>query len=131
MKMKRTVAFAILAGLIAWIPMGAISAQAQTVSSEVAADVHRAVEQYVKHDIELKEGFFLRDPQEQRVRDMALDYVHDGVEAAASGLHVVCVDFLSANRDRLDIDFYVGRSDAGDMEVSKVVIHKVNGTERK
>ncbi len=129
--MMRTVACAIVAGLVAWAPMGVTPAHAQTVRSEVAADVRSAVEQYVKHDIELKEGFFLRDRQEQWVRDMALDFVHDGVESAAGGLHVVCVDFLSVNRERLDLDFYVGRSDTGDMQVSKVVIHKVNGAERK
>ena len=129
--MKRTAAFAIVAGLVAWAPMGVTRAQAQTVSPEVAANVRSAVEQYVKHDIEVKEGFFLRDPLEQRIRDLSLDFVHDGVEPAAGGLHVVCVDFLSVNRERLDLDFYVGRSDTGDMQVSKVVIHKVNGAERK
>ncbi len=128
--MKRTAALAIVAALVAWAP-DAARAREQTVSPEVAANVRSAVEQYVKHDIELKEGFFLRDPQEQRIRDLSLDFVHDGVEPAAGGLHVVCVDFLAANRDRLDLDFYVGRSDAGDMQVSKVVIHKVNDAERE
>lgn len=93
--------------------------------------VHDTVERYVKQEGQLKGGFFLRDAQENAVRDLQFDYVHDGVERTEAGQYLVCVDFLDPAQKRLDVDFWLEPTSSGDLQVSKIRIDKVNGVARK
>jgi hypothetical protein len=65
------------------------------------------------------------------VRDLKFDHVHQGVEQAEAGQYAVCVDFLDQSKKRLDVDFWLKSAATGELEVSKIRIHKVNGVERK
>ena len=96
-----------------------------------AAKVRAAVEQYVQQDTKLKGGFLLSDPEQDQVRNLTFDYVHDAVEPASGNQQVVCVDFLDQNKDRLDVDFFLAPAPSGELEVTDIKIHKVNGVERK
>lgn len=93
--------------------------------------VQEAVEQYIKQDAQLKGGTFLRDAKANVVRDLKFDYVHQGVERTGTGQYAACVDFLDQSKNRLDVDFWLQPTASGDLEVSKIRIHKVNGVERK
>ncbi len=98
---------------------------------DVVGKVRAAVERYVQQDQQLKGGFFLRDPKDSEVRELRFDYVHKGVERTPDNLHLVCVDFLDRSDNRLDIDFYLKPAPSGELQVSKIKTHKVNGVERK
>ncbi|MCI0622138.1 MAG: hypothetical protein L0387_10805 [Acidobacteria bacterium] len=93
--------------------------------------VQAAVEQYVKDEAQLKGGFFLRDSAKGEVRDLKFDYVHQGLEKTAAGEYAVCVDFLDQSKRRLDVDFWLKPTASGDLQVSKIRVHKVNGVEQK
>ncbi len=111
----------------------AIHAQAQQKVEDPATKkkVQEAVEQYIKQDTQLKGGNFLRDAKENLVRDLKFDYVHQGVERTEAGQYSACVDFLDQSKNRLDVDFWLQPTASGDLQVSKIRIHKVNGVERK
>lgn len=129
-KLVASVAVVAVSGwLVAYTPF---RAQAQKPGdAPVAAKVRAAIEEHIARDTKLKGGFFVRDAKDQRVRDLALDHVHAGLEPGPGGLQVMCVDFLDRNKDRLDIDFYVKATASGDLQVADIKIHKVNGTTRK
>lgn len=93
--------------------------------------VPAAVEQHIKQDAQLKGGYFLRDAKENAVRDLKFDYVHQGVERTEAGEYVVCVDLVDQSKNRLDVDFWLKPIGTGDLTVSKIRIHKVNGVEQK
>lgn len=95
------------------------------------AKVRAAIERYVQQEAKLKGGFFLRDPQENQVRDLTFDFVHKDIESKAGNLQVACVDFQDRAKNRLDLDFSLKPTPSGDLEVTGIKIHKVNGAERK
>lgn len=117
----------------AWLGLFPASADQQTKATDPQGDakVLAAVEQYVRNDTKLKGGFFLSDPQEKQVRDLTFDFVHKSVDARPGNLQVVCVDFLDRAKNRLDIDFFLKPTPKGNLEVTDIKIHKVNGVERK
>ena len=43
----------------------------------------------------------------------------------------MCVDFLDRSKNRLDIDFSVKPSPSGELQVTDIKIHRVNGAEPK
>lgn len=130
--LKRTVVPMGAALVMAWGVMHvAVFGQSQKSADPQAAKVRAAIEQYVQQDTKLKGGFLLRDPKEQQVRDLALDFVHSGLESGPGGTQVMCVDFLDRSKNRLDIDFFVKPAPSGELQVTDIKIHKVNGTERK
>ena len=108
-----------------------LSAQSKAPADPQIAKVRVAIEQYVERDTKLKGGFFLRDAKEQIVRDLKLDFVHEGIEKGAGGQQVMCVDFLDRNQTRLDVDFSVKPAPSGELQVTDIKIHKVNGVIRK
>jgi hypothetical protein len=115
------------------LAVAAIYAQAQQKVEDPGTKkkVQAAVEQYIKQDTQLKGGYFLRDLRDNTVRDLTFDHVHQGVEQTPAGEYVVCVDLLDQSKNRLDVDFWLKPAGAGDLAVSKIRIHKVNGVERK
>ena len=131
--MKRLAASVAVVAVSGWLATYApLHAQAQKPGgAPVAAKVRSAIEEHIARDTKLKGGFFVRDAKDQRVRDLALDYVHSGLEPGPGGQQVMCVDFLDRNKDRLDIDFYVKATPSGELQVADIKIHKVNGAERK
>lgn len=129
---KRTVvavgAVIVSASTVMYVP---VFGQSQKPADPQAAKVRAAIEQYIQHDTKLKGGFLLRDPKEHQVRELTLDFVHNGLESGPAGTQVMCVDFLDRSKNRLDIDFYVKPSPSGELQVTDIKIHKVNGTARK
>lgn len=93
--------------------------------------VQAAVEQYIKEEARLKGGLFLRDTAKSEIRDLKFDYVHQGLEKTAAGEYAVCVDFLDPAKNRLDVDVWLKPAASGDLQVSKIRVHKINGAERK
>lgn len=106
-------------------------AEGTGVEPATAAKVRASVENYVKQEQALKGGFFLREAQREGVRDLVFDYVHEGVKKTANGQFFVCVDFLDQDRKRLDVDFYLLPTDPGELKVTKIKVHKVDGVESK
>lgn len=94
-------------------------------------NVQAAVEQYIQDESRLQGGFFLRDNAKSEVRDLKFDYVHQGLEKTAEGEYAVCVDFLDQAKNRLDVDFWLKPEASGDLQVSKIRVHKINGAEQK
>lgn len=114
-----------LSGFAGALPEG------EKVKPEVAAEVRRAVEEYMKREEGLKGGFFLRDSKTSQVRDLRFDYVHSGVDLTSEKRYQVCVDFLDQSKNRLDVDFYLESTKAGDFQVTKIKVHRINGVEQK
>jgi len=62
---------------------------------------------------------------------LRFDYVHDGVEPLPGNQYRVCVDFLDQSKKRLDVDFYLSPTPAGDFRVSKIKVHRIDGVAPK
>lgn len=65
------------------------------------------------------------------IREMSMDAIHRSLERTPAGQPVMCVDFRGRDRDLLDLDFVVTPDAAGELHVSEIRIHKLNGVERK
>ncbi len=113
----------------------ALAGQAQPAGDEVkpetAAKVRSAVEKYVKQEAALKGGFFLRDAASGQVRDLRFDYVHDGVNLTPESEYRVCVDFVDPSKNQLDVDFDLKPAASGELEVTRIKVHKVKSGEKK
>lgn len=126
--MTRRVAATAVVLLGGWLMQAPLAAQSNKPDP---AKVRAAIERYVQQETKLKGGFFVRDPQENQVRDLTFDLVHQDIEAKPGNLQVVCVDFQDRAKNRLDLDFSLKPTASGDLEVTAIKIHKVNGVERK
>ncbi len=127
--MTRKAAAAVTAVLLGgWLTHAPVAAQS---SKPDPAKVRAAIDRYVQQETKLKGGFFVRDSQENQVRDLTFDSVHQAIESTPENLQVVCVDFQDRAKNRLDLDFSLKPTASGDLEVTGIKIHKVNGVERK
>lgn len=126
--MTRRVAATAIVVLGGWLVQAAVAAQS---SKPDPAKVRAAIERYVQQEAKLKGGFFVRDSEANEIRDLTLDSVSQDVESKAGNLKVVCVDFQDRAKNRLDLDFSLKPTVSGDLEVTAIKIHKVNGVERK
>ncbi len=90
-------------------------------------DVATAIDDYIEKDEMLKGRFMIYDEKNDMVRHLNFERLHT-VNQLGTGSFFVCADFEDQNKNKLDIDFYIN-SDAGQgsLEVSKLLIHKVNG----
>lgn len=93
--------------------------------------VKQTIQTYIEENTGPEGTFAIKDPVEDRTRQLAFDYVHDSVHETDDGRYYACVDFTEAPEDTLDLDFYVSVDASGAPKVSEVVIHKVNGVSRK
>ncbi|MGH7792722.1 MAG: hypothetical protein ACREOB_10470 [Thermodesulfobacteriota bacterium] len=125
---KRT--FLALSGIIFLLVLGVgILRAGEKVSGEEAETVRSTIESYVKQDSDLKGGFLIYDEKENRVLNLTYDHVHKGVERTEGGEYFACVDFVDSNKNTYDVDVYVDKEGEG-LNISKMIIHKVNGKDR-
>ncbi len=127
--MKRELACATILMAMAFAAFGQAGQKIEDPATK--KKVQTAVEQYIKDEAQLKGGFFLRDSSKGEVRDLQFDYVHQGLEKTTAGEYAVCVDFLDQSKRRLDVDFWLKPAASGELQVSKIRVHKVNGVEVK
>jgi len=100
----------------------------EKVPPEKEAAVKKAIQDYIKQDQGLKGSFLIKDEQAGTIRELTFDYVHDGVSKTGEGRYVACVDFKQSQKV-LDLDFYVQPSPSGELRVSEIVIHRIDGKE--
>ncbi|MBI2821464.1 MAG: hypothetical protein HYX74_04515 [Acidobacteria bacterium] len=98
----------------------------QSVSSEQKASVTKAITGYVQQDQQLKGAFLIKDKKAAAVRELKFDHIHSGVEKREDGGYVACVDFKEGNQV-LDLDFYLKPAASGELQVSDIRIHKIDG----
>lgn len=79
-----------------------------------------------------KNRLLVRDPVTAQLRRLSLEKIHaDRLTPVNDGTAAVCTEFKDDNGDRVDLDFFVIRSDDGDVErVAGQDIHRVNGQAR-
>lgn len=127
--MKRALACAVLLLVMGLAVQGQTAQKVEDPATK--KKVQTAVEKYLKEEAQLQGGFFLRESTKGGVRDLQFDYVHQGLEKTEAGEYAVCVDFLDQAKRRLDVDFWLKPTASGDLQVSKIRVHKVNGVEPK
>ncbi len=90
-------------------------------------DVETAISDYIEKDEMLKGRFMIYDEKNDMVRHLNFEKLHT-VNQLGTGSYFVCADFEDQNKNKLDIDFYIDTdTEHGNLEVSKLLIHKVNG----
>jgi len=99
------------------------------ITGEEAANVRKAIADYIQRDAKLKGGFFLFDPKLKRVVGLNIDHVHDGVTRTPDGQVFACVDMRSVRGQLYDVDVYLEKTERG-LKPSKLIIHKVDGEKR-
>lgn len=104
----------------------AFVAPAEEVSAEKKTAVKKAIAAYIQRDQAIKGAFLIKDNNSNAVRDLKFDHVHDGVHPVEGGQYYACVDFKEGEKV-LDLDFYLKPTSSGDLEVSNIVIHKIDG----
>ncbi|MBI4455783.1 MAG: hypothetical protein HY644_07780 [Acidobacteria bacterium] len=98
----------------------------QSVSPQQKAAVSKAITDYVQRDQQLKGAFLVKDKKAGAVRELKFDHVHSGVDKTADGRYVACVDFKQGNKV-LDVDFYLKPATSGELQLSDIRIHKIDG----
>ena len=107
-----------------------VSCQKQEEIAKLSSeDVVKIIGDYIKEKISEEGSFAVEDKKESRTRELEYVKIHEPFQEKEGGDYFTCVDFTDGN-DRLDVDFYVTKSE-GKPKVSDVVIHMVNGESRK
>ena len=129
MRLTGTLSFLALLALMV-SATGCSVAQEETSSeettSEETTDVKTVISDYIEQDRNLKGAFLIRDEKAAIVRELQFDYVHDSVNETDDGKYLMCVDFKEGEKV-LDLDFYVTASPSGELSVSDIIIHKIDG----
>ncbi|MEE9189817.1 MAG: hypothetical protein V3U16_03505 [Candidatus Neomarinimicrobiota bacterium] len=90
-------------------------------------DIETAISDYIEKDEMLKGRFMIYDEKNEMVRLLNFERLHT-VNQLDTGSFFVCADFEDQDKNKLDIDFYIDtNTEQGGLEVSKLLIHKVNG----
>jgi len=124
---------------------GAGHGESEHPGASVTPDaVRNGINDYIKKDTALKGGYFLvYDAKEKKVWALKLSKVHDWISRIKKeDAYFTCSDFEEfcdkcmlgkdhkiADHRKLDLDFWMKKTDGG-WDVSKVLIHKVDGKER-
>ncbi len=135
---QHTVACAVLAcGLLVAL-VGTRGAWAEKPPEEEAAmtakrdaEVRAALEDYIKKDVALKGGFFIRDAEKDTVQSLAFDNVHMGVHGMPDGSFFACADFMDVAGKVFDLDVYAKPGPEEGWEIVKILIHKEDGIVRE
>lgn len=90
-----------------------------------------AILAYVKHDSELKGGFFLVfDKKSEKPLTLTLSKVHtERLSQCGENLFFACSDFDATGSKVFDLDFFM-QIDEDELVVTKVMIHKEDGSPR-
>ncbi len=99
------------------------------VPNVVTADIQAGIENHIKEQTRLGEGYF-KVPFDDRQLRLKLVRVH--IEYLANlgpRRHFACVDLASTDGDVYDVDFFLA-GDPGTMTVTETIVHKVNGQPR-
>ena len=90
-----------------------------------------AILAYVKHDSELKGGFFLVfDKKSKTALTLTLSKVHkEKLSKVGKNVYFACSDFDAPGGKVYDLDFFMKEAD-GELVVTEVMIHKEDGSPR-
>ena len=114
---------------VALMVFASISCQKQEEITELSsADVVKIIGDYIKEMISEDGSFVVEDEKENRTWKLEYVKIYEPVQTG-EGDYFACVDFAESS-DRLDVDLYVTKTE-GVPKVSDVVIHMVNGENRK
>lgn len=95
------------------------------IAPETREVVLDTIEDYVRHDIAVKEAFLVVDPRTGEPLRLTLDHVHQGVKPRGER-YLACVDFQDDAGTIHDVDVVVDL-DAERPRVIDVYLHKVDG----
>ena len=92
----------------------------------VTADIQEGIEQHIREQTRLGEGYFLLPFSEGELR-LRLVRIHTEFLAnLGPRRHFACVDMASTEGDVYDVDFFL-EGDPGAMRVTETTVHKING----
>ena len=92
----------------------------------VTADIQEGIEQHIREQTRLGEGYFHLSFSEGELR-LRLVRVHTEFLAnLGPRRHFACVDLASSDGDVYDVDFFL-EGDPGAMRVTETTVHKING----
>jgi len=91
-----------------------------------------AVEAYIQKQAAKTDGYFtVFDDKTGRQLKLTLDHVHRKKLAKVSqNLYVTCAEFVGADDEIYDLDFFMRGTHSDDLVFSKFLIHKVGDQER-
>lgn len=126
--MRKTVILGVVGMLFLSLLLFGQEHPGKRVQEEVTfRDVATVISDYIEKDEVLKGRFMIYDEKNDMVRHLNFERLHT-VNQLDTGSFFVCADFEDQNGNKLDIDFYIDTdTEDGDLEVSKLLIHKVNG----
>ncbi|MDA2934115.1 hypothetical protein MYX82_07205 [Acidobacteria bacterium AH-259-D05] len=108
------------------VPNTALGAAQKDVPAETMNAVKKEISEYIQSDVSVKGAFLIKDENQGIIRELKFDHVHEGVEKVEDRQYVACVDFKQEGKV-LDLDFYVKITPSGELEVSDIIIHKIDG----
>ncbi len=134
------------------VPVGALLAAALAIAAGVFAQEHpehpkgggergpaigkeslaKAIRDYVKHDSELKGGYFLvYDTVAKKPLVLTLAKVHeDRLSKVAGDTYFACADLKEAKGDVYDLDIFMKGAMPDDLKPTEITIHKENAKPR-
>lgn len=85
------------------------------------------IEHYVEKETMLRGRLLIYDTHNDRIRALKLKKIHK--LRKVNEKYYTCADFVDANNDKVDLDFYLKEADQDNdhhWKVYKVMVHKVN-----
>ena len=125
--MKQIVTALAMFTFVAVSGSAAVAADDASIPADVKERARAAMEQFVKHEVEVKGTFLLTDPVENKILSLNFDKLHKGMMKFQDG-YLACADF-NAGKTSYDIDFLVKVVD-GQYRVVKAAVHAVDGKKR-
>ena len=125
MKQVRT-AMAVFTFVVA-SSMAALAADDASIPEAVKDRARAAMEEFIKHEVEVKGTFLLVDKDDNKTLSLNYDKLHKGMVKFQDG-YLACADF-NAGKSAYDIDFLV-KEVGGTYRVVKAAVHSVDGKKR-
>jgi hypothetical protein len=125
--MKQIVTALAIFTFVAVSTIAALAADDAAIPADVKERARAAMEQFVKHEVEVKGTFLLTDPVENKILSLNFDKLHKGMMKYQEG-YLACAGF-NAGKTSYDIDFLVKVVD-GQYRVVKAAVHAVDGKKR-
>lgn len=116
-----------LMALVAFSDRVSLAADDASIPADVKEKSRAAMEQFIKHEIEVKGSFLLNDPVENKILNLKYDKLHKGMVKYKDGF-LACADFTQG-KTPYDIDFLVKIVD-GQYRVVQAAVHAVDGKKR-
>lgn len=129
MKTKFILNFVVLLAIFTFVSVAhAAEGKGEGVSEQAKSAVKSAIKEHIDAKTASQGGIYVLEDAKKGQMKLKFDYIHEGVNKQENQ-YVSCVDFIDAQKNAYDVDFFIVEKD-GKYSVDKVSVHKEKGPKK-